>query len=182
VFILLHSLIGNKLERFMLPILPVFFLLTLQGVQRYLANTVIRYAFIIFAVLNILVLGPIVLSRSQLNIIDAAEYLSTSQQPLVLYKIDLWKQGYMTFKKAFPADFSEIAKLREYLMQNKLPALQLLVLGPLGTADQHELEQAGYLCRYEKEFHPSWQEKLVIKMNPKFNARRDTSYLYGCRR
>ncbi|HRP69826.1 MAG TPA: hypothetical protein PLY93_09880, partial [Turneriella sp.] len=76
VFILLHSFIGNKLERFMLPVLPFFFLLTLHGLFTLRKMRIVRYAWRGFVVLNALILLPVTLSRSQLNTIDAAAYLA----------------------------------------------------------------------------------------------------------
>lgn len=180
VFLISHSMIGNKLERFMLPILPFLFLLTLRGLRESENSRLIKGAWRGFIALNLLILAPITLSRSQLNTIDAARYLADSPRPLLLYRIDLWKQAYMTFAKPVPADYAEAAALAEGLKSTAAPEADLLSLGELTAEAETATGAAGFTCRAEKQFAPSWQEKIVIFLNPRFNARRDTSVLYRC--
>lgn len=180
LFVFIHSLIGNKLERFMLPVLPIFFLLTLQGIYLFRENRLIKISVKAFALVNIIIMVPIIFSRSQLNIINAAGYLSNSKHILVLYRIDLWKQGYMTFNKPYPPSFSNLQNLNTHLNTINANTLQILSLGVLNETEFSAIKALGFSCKIENEFQPSWQERLVIQMNPKFNARRDTSVLYLC--
>ncbi len=180
VFLVSHSMIGNKLERFMLPIVPFFFLLTLRGLSASERSRMIKFAWRGFIVANLLILVPITLSRSQLNMIDAAQYLANSQRPLLLYRIDLWKQAYMTFAKPEPANFTDASLLAAAFRALPAAEADLLSLGKISTEAEKEINRAGYHCRQEKTFEPSWQEKIVIYLNPRFNARRDTSVLYRC--
>ncbi|MFZ5627508.1 MAG: glycosyltransferase family 39 protein [Spirochaetota bacterium] len=180
VFLVLHSMIGNKLERFMLPIVPFFFLLTLRGLWQSESSRPIKFAWRGFIVLNLLILVPITLSRSQLNTIHAAQYLANSARPLLLYRIDLWKQAYMTFAKPVPASYADAAGLAAGLKSTAAPEADLLSLGTIPAETQKEITDAGYQCSPATTFEPSWQEKIVIYLNPRFNARRDTSVLYRC--
>jgi hypothetical protein len=180
VFLFTHSLIGNKLERFMLPILPFFFLLTLRGLAQSSAMRPVRIAWRSFSVLNLIILLPVTLSRSQLNIIDAAQYLSSSPRPLLLYRIDLWKHAYMTFAKPVPANYDSAGALTSALQSSAAAEVDLLSLGKIPPETEKAILAAGYPCRQERTFEPSWQEKIVIYLNPRFNARRDTSVLYRC--
>ncbi|GAB4433470.1 MAG: hypothetical protein OHK0011_16500 [Turneriella sp.] len=180
VFLILHSTIGNKLERFMLPILPFFFLLTLRGLSRPGNSRWVNRAWRGFVILNLLVLLPITLSRSQLNIIDAAQHLAGSPRPLLLYRIDLWKHAYMTFAKPVPVNYEDAAALSAGLKSAAVAEVDLLSLGKIPAEAERAINNAGYHCRLERTFEPSWQEKIVIYLNPRFNARRDTSVLYRC--
>lgn len=180
IFVVSHSVIGNKLERFMLPIIPFFFLLTLRGLSSSVNLRWVGFAWRSFAVMNLLILVPVTLSRSQLNIIHAAQYLVNSPRPLLLYRIDLWKQAYMTFAKPFPAKHDDLRSLLAALKTLDAREADLLSLGKISTAEQNALLGAGYECRRERTFEPSWQESIVIYLNPRFNARRDTSVLYRC--
>lgn len=180
VFVSLHSLIANKLERFMLPVLPFFFLLSLHGLKFSLQHTIVRIAWRGFVALNILILLPITLSRSQLNTIDAARYLAKTEQPLALYRIDLWRQAYMTFAKPTPPNFSDSAALVAYARSSNASGIYILSLGRFSEGETKLFEKNGNFCTLERRFEPSWQEKLVIRANPQFNARRDTTYLYLC--
>jgi len=180
IFVAIHSLIANKLERFMLPVLPFFFLLSLHGLKISLQHKIVRIAWRGFVAVNILILLPVTLSRSQLNTIDAARYLATGTEPLSLYRIDLWRQAYMTFAKPTPPNFSDINALLTHLSKSKAESMHTLSLGSLGAGEVKLLEKNGTPCKLERRFEPSWQEKLVIRANPQFNARRDTTYLYRC--
>ncbi|MBS0617878.1 MAG: hypothetical protein JSR44_06790 [Spirochaetes bacterium] len=180
VFVALHSLIANKLERFMLPVLPFFFLLSLHGLKFSLQHKIVRIAWRGFVAVNILILLPITLSRSQLNTIDAARYLAKTEQPLALYRIDLWRQAYMTFAKPTPPNFSDSAALVAYARSSNASGIYILSLGRFSEVETKLFEKNGTFCKLERRFEPSWQEKLVIRANPQFNARRDTTYLYRC--
>lgn len=180
VFVLAHSFIGNKLERFMLPILPIFLVLTLQGILLLENNKIVKFGYRIFWILNLLLLIPVTFSRSQLNIIDAANHLRTSNAPIILYKIDLWKQAYMTYAKPDPPNFTNAENLVKHLTIGKFSTVKVLSLGNFSEMEYARIKEIGYACKKEAEFHPSWQEKIVIKLNPKFNSRRDTSVLYHC--
>ncbi|HNE20631.1 MAG TPA: hypothetical protein PLF85_12970 [Turneriella sp.] len=180
VFLVSHSMIGNKLERFMLPIVPFFFLLTLRGLRESENSRIIKVAWRGFIVLNLLVLVPITLSRSQLNMIHAAQHLASSTRPLLLYRIDLWKQAYMTFAKPEPANFADVTSLAAGFRALAAPEADLLSLGKISPEAEKEINGAGYQCRQERTFEPSWQERIVIYLNPRFNTRRDTSVLYRC--
>jgi hypothetical protein len=180
VFLFTHSLIGNKLERFMLPIVPFFFLLTLSGLRQCENSRWMKVAWRGFVILNLLVLVPITLSRSQLNTIHAAQHLASSPRPLLLYRIDLWKQAYMTFAKPVPANYGDAAALAAGLKSTAGAQADLLSLGRIPPETEKAIIDAGYRCSQERTFEPSWQEKIVIYLNPRFNARRDTSVLYRC--
>ena len=180
VFVISHSLIANKLDRFMLPILPFFFLLTLRGLCDLANSKFIKFAWRGFIISNIIILLPITLSRSQLNTIHAAQYLAPSPRPLLLYRIDLWKQSYMTFAKPFPANHDDLRSLLAAMKTLDAGEADLLSLGIISAEEEKALRGAGFECRQERTFEPSWQEKIVIYLNPRFNARRDTSVLYRC--
>lgn len=180
IFIFAHSFIGHKLERYVLPALPFFLLLTLQGLYVVGRLKIVRIAWYGFIALNCLLLPITIFSRSQLNIINAAQYLSSSDNPLLLYRIDLWKQAYMTFKKPFPPNSTELAGLLENFKPHKNKSVDLLALGELPENMLAIIRQNGHNCTRIREFTPSWQEKIVIYLNPESNARRNTSVLYLC--
>ncbi len=164
----------------MLPIVPFFFLLTLRGLRESENSRIIKVAWRGFIVLNLLVLVPITLSRSQLNMIHAAQHLASSTRPLLLYRIDLWKQAYMTFAKPEPANFADVTSLAAGFRALAAPEADLLSLGKISPEAEKQINGAGYQCRQERTFEPSWQERIVIYLNPRFNTRRDTSVLYRC--
>lgn len=177
-FVLIHNLIANKMERFLLPVLPFFFVLTLGGIKDYFYE---KFSWRAFWMVNIVLLAPIVFSRSQLNILDAAMYLRHSPHRVVLYQIELWKQGYLGYDRKAPIYIEKDPNhLLEALKAEKEKYYHLLTLGPLKEELLSRLNQEGYPCFLEKTFKPSWQEKLVISVNPGPNRRRDTTYLYLC--
>lgn len=180
IFITAHSFIGHKLERYVLPALPLFFILTLYGLQETWYKKLVRFAWKGFWILNCLLLPVVIFSRSQLNIIDAAQYLTASERPLLLYRIELWKQAYMTFKKPFPESHKNFSEILTKLQSTKHHQIDLLSLGKLTEQELRILQQNGFSCENKKEFQPSWQEKIVIYFNPESNARRNTSVLYLC--
>jgi len=182
VFIIAHSFLGNKLPRFILPVLPLFMLITFIGLQKAIDVKIVRWAYRGFWALNLLLLGPVLAASSQRNIVDAAVYLQNVKERVYLKGIDLWKQGYLGYHNPHPValqTLSDVINRAENERQAHFYVLNFLALEP---AELARLVASGIHCKFEKKFEPSLPEKLVIKVNPRPNRRRMTTYLYRCSR
>lgn len=172
-FVLFHSFIPNKLERFLFPVLPLFIFLTALGFlhqQKSKWQSWENRAMLFFLVLNLPIAFLLASSRPQMNMIKAASYMHTNPQKNYYFhgSLDFWVQGYYGYQ---------------------YPNLQTINDTSFGQTLQHhkEIYVLSYqsqlftkVCQIEKTFSPDFGERLVIVTNPKFNKRRDTLYLHKC--
>ncbi len=181
IFVLLHSLIGNKLGRFMIPMLPLFFLLTFIGLQKVAKHKIYYQSYRIFWFINLLLLLPVIFTKSQSNIIDAAIYLQRSEKAIYLKNILSWKQGYLGYEKPVPHNINRIEDLIARIYDDKSEEVYLLNFLSLNANERNILQRDSVFCRKEKQFSPSLLEKVVIWGNPAMNGRRRSTFLYLCK-
>ncbi|HRP69827.1 MAG TPA: hypothetical protein PLY93_09885, partial [Turneriella sp.] len=96
------------------------------------------------------------------------------------YRIDFWRQAYMSFAMPHPISVETLPALKAQVDITLQKPIYILSLGEFTQSELTILKESGKICAIEHRFEPSWQEKLVIYANPKFNARRDTTVLYYC--
>lgn len=183
VFVLFHSFIPNKLERFLFPILPLFIILTIIGlpVLRGKSKSITQKAFHWFFIVNFPLVLLVTFSRSQMNIVKAASYMY--EHPTNLYyfygSLNFWVQGYYGYQYPSLHTIDEKAFM-EHLKQDK--KIYVLSYDKLENFSKEKSQNNGsmFTCKTVEEFHPDFAEKLVILTNPEFNKRRDTIYLEQC--
>lgn len=175
-FVLFHSLIANKLTRFMFPVVPLFFIITVYGLEKYGDKKIFHFSWKGFWVLNFFLLIFVFFAKSQTNIIDAAAWMRSQKAPLYLYNIKLWKQGYCGYDRPSPV---RVAGLDTFLKWSAGSDDVLLLYSKKLTDDETEqIRSAGRTVNLERSFKPSPAEALVIVLNPAGNRRRKTTYMY----
>ena len=183
-YVLFHSLIANKLDRFMLPVVPLFFLITFAGLESLKdpgglkKSRLVRGAWIGFWILNCLLVIPVCLSKSQTSIIDAALYLRQIDAPVYMKGIALWKQGYRGYDRPEPQKVRDLPGFVAGIDRSRMKDFYFLNFLPMEKAERGLFESRGYRVDLVEKFAPSLLEKLVIKANPLRNKRRMTTYLY----
>lgn len=177
--VVFHSMIPNKLERFVVPVVPLFMLLSIIGLTEM--NKKIRsVTIVIFWMLNIPLLLVATMGRSQSNIIDAAAYLRDKTGQIYLYQIGLFKRGYMGYDRAAPVRNDDFKELSKAFSEEK--SFYLLYFQTMTEQHSLYLKTISVDCHEEKKFEPALLEKFVIYMNPEKNARRKATTLYYCSR
>ncbi|MDH4199748.1 MAG: hypothetical protein OEV66_05130 [Spirochaetia bacterium] len=183
IYVIFHSLIANKQERFMFPVIPLFFFFSVYGIQMYWNKKWIRVSFYGFLILNSFLIFPATFTRGQMNVINAAQYLSDKEKkPLYLLDVDFWFHAYTKFAFPYPVQTWKISGLISALKTSSANSLRILKLGQITDDDVKMLDEIQLKCEQISEFHPDLMEKLVILTNPLYNKRRDTTYLYDCQR
>lgn len=180
VFVLFHTLIPNKLERFIIPVIPLYVVLAYKGFTEFsshLRTLTVRIFWAVNIPLLLLVFG----AKSQSNIIDAAVYLKDKKGAVVLYNVDLWKQAYAGFNKSEPPVFREPNSLISYIRTTRTQSFYLLHFLQMEKLLAEKLGAARMECRVEKTFSPGFLEWLVIQANPEKNRRRSATWLYLCK-
>jgi hypothetical protein len=183
-----HSAIGHKEERFMVTVLPVFLCLLAPLLDSFWRMPNQRWRVRYFAALNLLLLIPTSFSVPQNNIIAAAGFVD--HNPQIRRAVSLEQTLDFLFplafiERAFPIptavkldrlpEFVETARERNeascgtvyFVRQDLLEGRDLAVAGLTRVA----------------EFRPGPLEALVVKLNPRKNARRGAVGAYapaGC--
>ncbi len=174
VFVALHSMIENKLERFMAPVIPLFFFLTILGYEkgtiRKLKIWESRFLWI-SGIIMVLIFPAVLTQRSQITTLDAAGYLrEVNRDKRAVYKPDdhYWFQAY--YGLDYPGLMGKTELNAAFLLSKNQP-FYFLTYKPLTE---------GVHCRLQKVFQPDLVEALAFKFNPERNERRAPLMVYLC--
>jgi hypothetical protein len=164
IFVLAHSLVPHKEERFLIPILPIFWL----ALSPLVAALIARRSFFrlgSLAFFQLLVLAATLLSPTQWNIIGATRFLGSTQN---LARVLHFGGALDVFPRAYS--------------QSQLPAAEAYQKGEVLTCQDRvvcrstNLEELSALAqgqlKVEAAFEPGLVENFFIKLNPKKNGRR----------
>jgi hypothetical protein len=172
VFVVAHSLVPHKEERFMVPILPLFLVL-LVPVAAWLLEYGARWRAALFVVVNVVLLVLVVANPPQRTLMSLAAYLDRSPSVTEL----VYSKGLF-----LPAAFVT----RPITSRLMVPDLTLGCdgrLAVLGLTDRAAAFAADPAWRRVAHFEPGPIERLVVRLNPKRNARRGPLDVYepsGC--
>jgi hypothetical protein len=174
-FVFLHSLIPHKEERFMIPVIPLFFILWVP-LAAYLLK--VRWRVYGFVCVNLILFMACSFSVPQKNIVflvgqvakdDSIERLIGVDETLVLYptaygirkvpKVEIKSSEFISFN----LQCSDAVAIRREYVEN----------------DKELIRNLNWVA----DFNPGPIEALLVKLNPKQNARRGGIQLYrkkGC--
>lgn len=166
VFVGLHSMVGHKEERFMIPMIPIFVIL-LSPVAAQLFQT--RWRLWYAMGLNALLLVVVSLNEPQSNVIGLARYLDSHPQiskiitiddTLVLYPEAFIRQRPVVITSGFPGATGKVGgnPCEVGIILRSDMAMRYGSFGP----DWNRTVS----------FPPGFAEGLMVKMNPKNNGRR----------
>lgn len=173
VFVLFHSFIPNKIERFLFPVFPLFIFLTALGFLHQQKSKWQRWenkTMSLFLILNMPLVFFLSSSRPQMNIIKAASYMNIHPREHYYFygSLNFWVQGYYGYQYPNLQTITD-QNFPQILEKNK----SIYVLS-------YEAQIFGKACQMKNKFSPDFGERLVILTNPEFNKRRDTLYLHQC--
>lgn len=174
VFVLAHSLIPHKEERFMIPVLPLFLILLTPLAHYWIYERKSRWRVVCFCSLNFLLLPLACFSTPQNNVISLVRYLDAHPEIETVYN---YGNSVVLFPKAF--------SLRDFkVIPVSAPPFSVAVdLG--GKTDCQSVHVANeVLYRQDlssmkilETFSPGPLEALLVKLNPRQNARRGRIFL-----
>lgn len=181
LFVFIHSLIGNKLERFLFPILPLFFLLSYIGIQNFWQNRWLRLSYKSFFIVNLIALPFATIASSQMSVVDGAIYMSSLKKRIYLeHPLPAWKKAYYGYQNKPLEYFNK----KVYLLHKKIiqdnDQFYFFSVMPMKERYTRQMDELNIQCTVDKIFWPSPLEQLVIYLNPGKNKRRRESYLYLC--
>lgn len=174
-FLILHSLIPHKEERFMIPVLGLFFLL-LTPIATY--QTHVKWRKWGFVAVNSLLLFPASFSAPQRNSILLVDYLSRHSKFDQVISVN---DGLVMFPEAYG-----LRKLKKIeLKDSDLNKIQLQCSDAVVVRKDNldKLKPITYALDNPMEFKPGFLEAALVKLNPKQNARRGSLLLFqkkGC--
>ena len=172
VFVMAHSVVGHKEERFMVPVLPLFLLLQVPVAQYWYekrGGMSVRLSGA--TVLNGVLLCLASFHTPQSNVIDLARFVERESNVTTLI-------GIGDTLAVFP---------RVFMHRRVLEVRQDVLSSPVGcesrVAVRRDLLGSLQVQHFEKvaEFQPGILERLIIAFNPSKNTRRDTIELWRSR-
>lgn len=170
VFLLAHSLIPHKEERFIIPILVLFLVLLTPLASFFTLNRRQNWRVITFSIVNCFLLFFTSWSTPQSNVISLVLFLSkeTSVKRVINYDHSI-----VLFPSAFSLRSLELIQLSsdQDLKQFKLSCDEVVAVRQdfLGNQWDH--------FKVVQVFRPGFLEALLVKLNPRQNARRGAIYL-----
>lgn len=176
-FVIGHSAVPHKEERFMVPVFLLFFLLLVPFLNELKIQKSWRYKY--FLILNALVILPASFNPPQINTIRLVKWMEKQAPQFQLYQI---AEGNFLFPMAFSANQNLKVKtlgLQE-LLQKNLQCDELVAVRydiKKGLLEQIPNLKEVFVSK------PGPLEQLVVWLNPGKNARRGPLYIYqrsGC--
>lgn len=181
IFVILYSIVPFKLDRYILPIIPAFFLITFRGLQELESNKLVQRSFYLFLIFSSLISILAATNGSQLaNIKGTIELGQLKKQHRILYKIDPFWHSFYGIQNKYPERLSEIEDLKNSLQQKRSQEVYVLSFLSIPENELKLLSSNKIQCIEKNRFYPSYAEALIIKLNPQFNNRRRETVLYLC--
>lgn len=181
-FLISHSAIAFKLERYVIPVVPIMMLWLFAGIEAYAERRFMRIAVILLFVLNSLFVAPVALTMLQRAGVDGAIYAGSMKPPQIVYGIDPWRWGYYGLKRPSPEFVPTLAELEKSALEKNWPKFSIFRFLYFTEAEKARLKAQGISCRLVKAFKPDFLERVSIKLNPAMNFRRNDTTIYECTR
>lgn len=195
-FVLVHSLVPHKEERFMLPVLPLFlvwvaacvdeiaasnpsFLARLARFRRPLAWWVVG--------VHLAALVVAVTSQSQASVQAAMTAMRRDTAARALVIVGPEVQDYflarddLEVRRARDLDAVWLARTRDALAEEGLGLDRVMAFAPERGKLELLLAAMGYDCAVQGEFAGYWLDRLIYRINPRHNRRRSPVLIWSCR-
>lgn len=181
-FLISHSAIAFKLERYVIPVVPIMMLWLFAAIEAYADRRFMRIAVILLFGLNTVFIAPVALTMLQRAGVDGAIYAGSLKPPQIVYGIDPWRWGYYGLKRPSPEFVPTLAELEKSALEKNWPKFSIFRFLYFTEAEKQRLREKGISCRLTKAFKPDFLERISIKLNPAMNFRRNDTTVYECTR
>lgn len=182
VFLLSHSAVAFKLERYVIPILPILTIIFFVALQEAGNQRWARYSWRLILLINLFCIVPVAVTMQQRAGVDGTIYAGKLVGTRFVHKIDPWRVGYYGFKSDTALFTSSTGEIIQRAGEAKIEKFWVFRFLYFPKKDLADLETAGFACTYVRNFRPDFLERLAIKLNPEMNSRRDDTSLYACTR
>lgn len=179
-FLVSHSLIAFKLERYVIPVMPIFMLFLFAGMQQFADRRWLRWSYRILIILNALMILPVALTMQQRAGVDGAIYAGRLEGTRIAHRIDPWRWAYYGFNRGNPAFTSTMEELTTVIRAQPDSKLHIFRFMYFSKAELAQIEAAGMRCALKKIFRPDFLERISIRLNPAMNGRRNDTTIYSC--
>ncbi len=181
-FLVSHSAIAFKLERYVIPVIPIMMIWLFTGIERFADRRYIRIAVGLLFALNTLLIAPVALTMLQRAGVDGAIYAGSLKKPQIVYGIDPWRWGYYGLRKGSPVFVGSYPELLKSAQASAWPSFSIFRFMYFSGAEKAQMQAAGIECRLSRVFEPDFLERLSIRLNPAMNYRRNDTTVYECRK
>jgi hypothetical protein len=180
LFVISHSLIDTKLERFVFPMVPIFFMMLFSGALKLSEpwQRLARISFGCIFIFSIFFGLPSATARSQMNVINAAFFLRENPGPSYYFEKIYWMPAFLGHDRVQP----KLIKVPSELNQTPEQTFNYFHLTELTNKELDLLRQKQIDCKKTNEFSPDGLEAVVVKLNPEQNKRRDSILHYYCKK
>lgn len=179
-FLISHSLIAFKLERYVIPVMPILILFLFAGIQQFAGRPWLRWPYRILIILNALMILPVALTMQQRAGVDGAIHAGRLDGVRIAHRVDPWRWAYYGFNRRNPIFTSTMEELTAALRGQQDDKLHIFRFMYFSQAELAQLESAGMRCRLWKVFRPDFLEQVSIRLNPVMNGRRNDTSIYSC--
>jgi hypothetical protein len=179
-FTVSHSAIAFKLERYVIPLLPIMIIFLFKGIELYAHSRIVKMAYKTLIFLNLVLIVPVVMTMQQRAGVDGAIYLGGLKGAKFAHRIDPWRQGYYGFRQRTPFMTTKPEEIVEKAKSEKLSAFHVLRFMYFSRLEIQQMADTGYQCWQKRIFEPDFLEKVSIRLNPAMNFRRSDTVVYYC--
>ncbi|MBL8035830.1 MAG: hypothetical protein JNJ69_19150 [Leptospiraceae bacterium] len=179
-FLISHSLIAFKLERYVIPVLPIMIIYLFCGLQNFADRRPVLWAYRILIALNIVMILPVALTMQQRAGVDGAINAGKLRGEVIAYKIDPWRWTYFGLKQKPPAFPDTLQELIATAGRGQMKDFSVFRFLYFTREEISTLRAAGIECTLKQVFRPDFLERVSIKLNPAMNGRRDDTAIYSC--
>ncbi len=179
-FLISHSLIAFKLERYVIPVMPILILFLFTGMQQFADRQWLRWSYRILIVMNALMILPVALTMQQRAGVDGAIHAGRLDGVRIAHRIDPWRWAYYGFNRRNPIFTSTMEELTAAIGAHQDGNLHIFRFMYFSQAELAQLESNGMRCTLRKTFRPDFLERISIRLNPSMNGRRNDTTIYAC--
>lgn len=179
-FLVSHSAIAFKLERYVIPVIPILMVFLFKGIEDYSDRRWMRACTAALFTINTLLILPVALTMQQRAGVDGAIHAGSLGGLQFAQGIDPWRQAYYGLNRPTPRFVSHVDEMIGIAAAQKAARFTLFRFLYLSEAEQRQLKDAGFDCRLSRAFKPDFLERLSIRLNPAMNGRRNDTSVYSC--
>jgi hypothetical protein len=181
-FLISHSVLAFKLDRYVIPMIPILMVILFGAIETYSGRRLIRYSYRIMLFVNALLIAPVALTMQQRAGVDGAIFAGSIKAPLFVSLIDPWRGSYFGLSATPPVFADSPEDIIKAASAKTYPEFYVYRFMYYTPGDLKLFAAAGYDCGLERAFKPDPLEKLAIILNPTMNGRRNDTSIYRCRR
>ncbi len=180
-FLISHSAIAFKLERYVIPVLPILTVYLFKGIELFADRGWVRVSYRILIVINLLLILPVALTMQQRAGVDGAIHAGNLEGERFVHRIDPWRWAYYGFSRKVPHFTTTTEEIIAAATAGQFEKFQIFRFMYFSAAETAQFKAAGYECGLRRVFRPDFLERMSIRLNPAMNFRRNDTTIYSCR-